>query len=179
MHTLVLTFIFLLLFTVADAQVKKPITHESMTMMKRVGAPEISPDGKYVVFSLTEQSYNEKEVVIDLWIVPSDGSKKPRRLTFGKGAESGYKWSPDSKHLAFSAKREEDEVPQIYIINIAEGGEAYRFSNNSTGASNPQWSPDGKMILFINKVYPGNFTDSANKKTAEEKKKLKYNAFIV
>ncbi|HKB43953.1 MAG TPA: S9 family peptidase, partial [Chitinophagaceae bacterium] len=178
MHKLFFTTFLLLLITSIQAQIKKPITHESMTMMKRVGAPEISPDGKWVVFSLTEPSYVEKDVVNDLWIVPADGSAKPRRLTFNKGAESGYKWSPDSKSIAFAAKREEDEVAQIYIINVAAGGEAYRFSNISMGAGNPQWSPDGKMIFFTDKVYPGNFTDSANKKTTEERKKLKYNARV-
>jgi dipeptidyl aminopeptidase/acylaminoacyl peptidase len=178
MQKLIFAAFLLLVGTTIHTQTKKPLTHESMIMMKRVGTPEISPDAKWVVFSLTEPSYVEKDVVTDLWIVPADGSAQPRRLTFGKGSESGYKWSPDSKLLAFSAKREEDEVAQIYIINVAQGGEAYRFSNISMGAGSPQWSPDGKMILFTNKVYPGNFTDSANKKTTEERKKLKYNARV-
>ena len=69
-------------------------------------------------------------------------------------------------------------MAQIYVINIAEGGEAQRFSTISTGASAPQWSPDGKMLLYTNKVYPGNYSDSAYKKTAEEKKKIKYNARV-
>lgn len=178
MHKLIFTSFLLLLVATIQSQTKKPITHESMTMMKRVASPEVSPDGRWVVFSLTEPSYVEKDVVTDLWIVPADGSGNPRRLTFSKGTESGYKWSPDSKFLAFSAKREEDEAAQIYILNVAGGGEAYRFSNISIGAGNPQWSPDGKMILYTNKVYPGNFTDSANKKTTEERKKLKYNARV-
>lgn len=178
MHKFLLGILSIVIFSFANAQLKKPLTHETMLMMKRVGAPEISPDGKWVVFSVSDPSYVDKEVVNDLWIVPADNSAKPRKLTFGKGSESGYKWSPDSRYVAFAAKREDDEVSQIYIMNIREGGEAQRFSNISTGAGSPQWSPDGKMILFTNKVFPGNFTDSANKKTAEEKKKIKYNARV-
>ncbi|HLO79438.1 MAG TPA: S9 family peptidase [Chitinophagaceae bacterium] len=173
------TLLFLLLLSSSlQAQTKKQLTHESMTMMKRIGAPEISPDGKWVAFSVTEPSYNEKDVVNDLWIVPADGSAKPRRITFGKGAESGYKWSPDSRQIAFTAKREEDEAAQIYVLNLSEGGEAQRFTNISIGAGSLQWSPNGKMLLFTNKVFPGQFTDSANKKAAEEKKKIKYNARV-
>jgi dipeptidyl aminopeptidase/acylaminoacyl peptidase len=160
------------------AQTKSTLTHEAMWMMKRVGAPEVSPDGSLVIFSVQDPSYNEKDITTDLWIVPADGSSKPRRLTFGKSSESGYKWSPDSRYIAFSAKREQDEVSQVYIMNVKEGGEAQRLTNISTGAAGPQWSPDGKMILFTNKVYPNAFTDSANKKVAEDRKKLKYNARV-
>ena len=178
MRYLSIFFIFLLSATLLKAQTKKAITHETMTMMKRVGAPEISPDGKWVIFSVTEPSYNEKEVVNDIWIVGTDGQTEPRRLTFGKGAESGYKWSADGKRIAFTAKREEDEVAQLYILNVAEGGEAQRFSHISTGAASPQWHPDGNLILFTNKVFPGQFSDSANKKMAEQKKNQKYNARV-
>ena len=178
MRIITLFLFFLLSATIVQAQNKKPITHESMIMMKRVGAPEVSPDGKWVAFSVTEPSYNDKEVVSDIWIVASDGTTKPRRITTGKGAESGYKWSQDSKRIAFSAKREEDEVSQVYILNFAEGGEAQHLTQTSIGASSPQWSPNGKMIMFTGKVFPGQFTDSANKKMAEEKKKIKYNARV-
>jgi len=91
---------------VARAQTKTPISHETMWQLKRVGAPAPSPDGKWVVFSLIEPAYDEKDQVSDLWIVPADGSAKPRRLTFTKSGESGVSWSPDSNRLAFSAKRE-------------------------------------------------------------------------
>ena len=161
-----------------QAQTKSPLTHEAMWMMKRVAAPEVSPDGMWVIFSVQDPSYDEKEISNDLWIAPSDGSSKPRRLTFSKSAETGYKWSPDSHSIAFSAKREEDEVPQVYIMNIKDGGEAQRLTNLSTGAAGPQWSPDGKMILFTNKVFPYAFTDSLNKKAAADRKKIKYNVRV-
>src|SRR5688500_15744338 len=154
MYRSVLVVIICLFSIVSLAQSKKPLTHEIMWGMKRVEAPEVSPDGKWVVFNVTEQAYDEKNISHDLWIVPSDGSSNPSRLTFSKSAESGFKWSPDSKRIAFSAKREEDEVAQIYILNVAEGGEAQRLTSISTGASAPQWSPDGSRILFTNKVYP-------------------------
>jgi dipeptidyl aminopeptidase/acylaminoacyl peptidase len=170
--------LFLLLPVLLFAQTKQPITHESLWLMKRVGAPVVSPDGKWVVFSVTEPAYDEKEAVNDLWMVPSDGSAPARKITANKSGESGYAWSPDSRQIAFVAKRDADEVAQIYLLNIKEGGEAQRLTSLSTGAGMPLWSPDSKSILFSGNVYPGAFTDSANKKVAEERKATKYKARV-
>ncbi len=159
-------------------QTKKTITHESMWLMKRVGAPAISPDGKWVVYSVTDPSYDEKEQSTDLWMMAADGSNKARKITNTRAGESGYTWSPDSKQIAFVAKREGDEVAQIYLLDVTGPGEAQRFTNLSTGAGAPQYSPNGKSILFTSTVYPGAFTDSANKKAAEDRKKIKYKARV-
>ena len=153
---------------------KVPLTHEAMWMMKRVGAPVPSPDGKWVVFSLVEPAYDEKDQVSDLWIVPTDGSVKPRRLTFSKSGEGGVAWSPDSRRIAFTARREGDEVSQVYVLDIADGGEAVRITSLSTGARSPQWRPDGQTLLFVSTVYPGAVDDDANKKIAAERKAQKY-----
>jgi dipeptidyl aminopeptidase/acylaminoacyl peptidase len=130
------------------------------------------------VFSLTDPSYDDKEQRSDLWIVASDGKSKPRQLTFSLAGEGGIAWSPDSRKIAFTAKREGDEVAQVYILNIADGGEAIRFTNLSTGARSPQWRPDGKAMLFTSTVYPGAKDDEANKKIAAERKARKYKARV-
>lgn len=156
---------------------KATITHESMWALKRVGAPIPSPDGKWVLFSVTEPAYDEKDQTVDLWIVPADGSARPRRLTSTKTGEGGAEWSPDGTRIAFSAKRETDEVNQIYIIDIG-GGEAVRATNISTGARNPRWRPDGKAILFVSSVFPGAMHDEDNKRLAKEKKDRKYKARV-
>lgn len=164
----------LLVAAAAFAQTKQPLTHETLFLMKRVGAPLPSPDGKWVVFGVTEPSYDEKEVVSDLWIVPSDGSAKPHRLTSSKAGESDVTWAPDSHRIAFSAKREGDDANQIYILDL-NGGEAQRVTSLSTGARSPQFRPDGKAILISSSVYPGTTDDEANKKIAKERKDRKYN----
>lgn len=161
------------------AAAKVPITHELMWAFKRVGAPAPSPDGKWVVFPLVEPAYDEKDQVSDLWIVATDGATpQPRRLTSTKGSESGPAWSPDSRRVAFSAKRDGDDAAQIYVIDIAAGGEAQRITNVSTGATSPRWRPDGRAILFQSSVYPGAVDDDANKKIAAERKARKYNARV-
>jgi dipeptidyl aminopeptidase/acylaminoacyl peptidase len=155
-----------------------PLTHEAIWLMTRVGAPVPSPDGKWVVFSVTEPAYNEKNQVSDLWIVPADRSGKPRRLTFSKGPEDGAEWSPDSRRLVFTAKREGDPVPQVYLLDLAAGGEAVRMTSLSTGASAPRFSPDGTRLLFESAVYPGAADDAANRRIAEQRQSRKYKVRI-
>ncbi len=161
-----------------SAQTKHAITHEDVWLMKRVGAPVPSPDGKWVVFSVVEPSYDEKEVVSDLWIVPADGSAQPHKLTNTKGAESGTTWSPDSRRIAFAARRDGDEANQIYVLDVSNVGEVGRVTSLSTGARAPQFSPDGKMLLFTSTVFPGATNDEDNKKIAAERKARKYNARV-
>ena len=156
------------------AGAKAPITHEDVWLMKRVGAPVGSPDGKWVVFSVLEPAYDEKAQVSDLWIAPADGSAKPRRLTNSKAAESGAAWSPDSRRIAFATKREGDEAGQIYILDVAAGGEAQRTTSIETGASSPAWRPDGKAIAFVSAIYP----DPAARKARKYKARV-YDTFPV
>ena len=162
----------------AQGQSKRPITHEDVWLMNRVGAPVPSPDGRWVLFSVSEPAYDEKDQSSDLWLVPADGSAGPRRLTFSKGSESAAAWSLDSRKIAFSAKRDGDDSSQIYVLDLASGGEAMRVTTVSTGARNPQWRPDGKAILFTSSVYPGAPDDAANKKIAAERKARKYRARV-
>lgn len=167
----------LILSITAFAQTRRPITHEDVWLMQRVGAPAPSPDGRWVMFAVTEPAYEEKDQVSDLWLVSADGSAKPRRLTATKGGESGAAWSPDGRHIAFAARREGDEATQIYLLDLT-GGEAVRVTNLSTGARGPRFSPDGRMILFQSSVYPGTMNDEDNKRVAAERKARKYNARV-
>jgi dipeptidyl aminopeptidase/acylaminoacyl peptidase len=142
---------------------KRPITHEDVYTMKRVSSPRPSPDGRWVVFSVNEPSYEPAKAVSDLWIVPADGSAGARRLTSTRTGESGVAWAPDSRRIAFSARRDGDDVEQIYVLDLA-GGEAQRVTSMERAAANPQWRPDGQAILFESLVRRGIAT--AGKSTA-------------
>ncbi|MGZ4778104.1 MAG: TolB family protein, partial [Thermoanaerobaculia bacterium] len=176
-RTAVAAALFALVAATAFAA-KQPLTHETLWLMKRVASPALSPDGKWVVFSVTEPSYDEKEQVSDLWLVPADGSAKARKVTFSKSSESGVSWSPDSRRIAFSAKREGDDAAQIYILDIAGGGEAQRITSVSTGARSPKFSPDGKSIAFVSSVYRNAADDEANRKAAKDAKDRKTNVRV-
>ncbi len=162
----------------AQAPARRTITHPDLWTMPRVGAPAISPDGRWVVVGVIEPAYDEKQQASDLWIVRADGSSAPRRLTSTPGAESGVAWSQDSTRVAFAARRGDDEVPQLYVLDLAHGGEAQRVSSVSTGARAPRWNPDGTALLFTSDVYPGARTDADNRAAAAERKGRKYSARV-
>lgn len=168
----------LFFFLAALVCAKTQITHEDIWLMKQVGAPIPSPDGKWVVFSVNEPAYEEAQQLSDLWIVAADGATPPRRLTHTKAPETGVQWSPDSRRIAFSTRREGDDAAQIYILDIAAGGEAVRVTSLSTGAAAPRWRPDGQALAFTSVVYPGAADDPANQKAAAERKARKYHARV-
>ena len=157
---------------------KQQLTHELLWSFQRVGAPVVSPDGKWVVASVNEPSYDSQKEVTDLWIVPADGSAPPRRLTSTRAAEGGPAWSSDSSRLAFSARRDDDEVGQIYVIDIARGGEAHILRYAPTAASAPAWSPDGQRIIFQASLWPGATDEESNRKAALEQRNAKSKARI-
>jgi dipeptidyl aminopeptidase/acylaminoacyl peptidase len=156
-----------LLLAVACFAQKRPITHEDIWLMKRTGEPVVSPDGRSVVVSVNQPDYDAAKQSSDLWLVEADGHEAPKQLTFTKAVESGQVWSPDGTRLAFVTRREGDDAPQVYVLAMA-GGEAQRITHVSGGASNPQWRPDGKAILF----------ESAYDPLAAERKLHKWNARI-
>jgi dipeptidyl aminopeptidase/acylaminoacyl peptidase len=162
-------------FTAAAAD-KRPIAHEDVWLMKRVGTPALSPDGRWVVAPVTSPAYDEAEKTSDLWLVPADGSAPPRQLTFSKGSESNPAWSPDSRRIAFAARREGSDESQIHVLDIDAGGEAARVTSVSTGATRPLWRPDGQAILFMSMTWPGTMNDADNRAQIEERKARKYNA---
>src|SRR5439155_421241 len=130
-------------------------THETSCLMPSLGSPAPSPDGKWVVFSINRPAYDEKESSSDLWLVPAEGGAEPRQITFSKSAESDVTWSPDSRRIAFSAKREGDEQNQIYLHDLLAGtklvqepGFGGRTAEGSRDEIDAAWSPDGQSIVF-------------------------------
>ena len=159
------------------AAARRTPPHEDLWLLKRVGAPVASPDGQWVAFNVTEPAYDDKQVS-DVWLVATNGTQPPRRLTNTRAGESGLTWSADSRRLAFSSKRDGDDAAQVYVLDLALGGDAQRVTSLVTGAKAPQFSPDGTQLLFISNPYPGAMSEADNKKAQEAEKARKYNARV-
>ena len=139
--------VFALAFTamISPAQETAILMPEDHAKEVNVGTPQVSPDGKWIAYSVTRPKGDEGRES-DIYLMPFEGGE-PLRLTAAEGSESGYVWSPCSKKIAFSARREGGDS-QIYVIDI-RGGEAVKLTEIDTGASGPAWSPNGKWIAYI------------------------------
>src|SRR5512144_2171422 len=147
----------------------RPMTIEDLITSVRVSEPQLSPDGKSVVFVRTTTDGASGKRNADIYIVPPDGSAAPRVLFGTDKSEMSPRYSPDGKTIAFISNRE--GAPQIYVAP-ADGGEPKVLTRLAAGAQAPyMFSPDGKKIAFISDVYPDCADEACNKQRAEEAEK--------
>ena len=136
--------------TAATAETR-PLDADTLWQIQRLGAPALSPDGSVAALPVTRYDVEANEGTTDLWLVPT-GDGEARRLTTGTATGGRPVWSPDGKHLAFVAKRGDDEQDQIYVLPIG-GGEARRVTDVPTGVHTPKWLPDSSGLVFISRVW--------------------------
>ncbi|MCB1634129.1 MAG: S9 family peptidase [Xanthomonadales bacterium] len=148
------------------AQAGTVIDHERMWTLPRLAGPVVSPDGTRVAIQLTQASLDGPDVA-DLWLMDARVGGG-RRLTFHPAAEAQPAWSPDGQLLAFVSQREGDDAPQVYLLDLANGGEARRLTQQLGGARTPAFSPDGRFILFQSVVHAGTNGDEQDRRRAAE-----------
>ncbi|HKP14277.1 MAG TPA: S9 family peptidase, partial [Blastocatellia bacterium] len=141
----------------------KAFAIDDLINMRRVGDPQISPDGRTVAYTVTDTDKPANRRTTQIYLVPVDGGE-PRQLTGEKVSSSAPRWSPDGRRLAFVSAR--DGEAQIWTAD-ADSGEAKKLTNVALGAADPVWSPDGKWIAFTSEVYPDCASDDCNRKRAE------------
>ena len=152
--------------TSTEARQRRAMTVEDLIVAPRLADPQLSPDGRSVLYVHTTTDGKSGRRNADIWIVPADGSGQPKALISGERSENTPRWSPDGKRIAFLANR--DGATQVYLAN-ADGGDVKKVTSLHRGVQPPLvWSPDGTRVAFVSDVFPECADEACNKKTTEE-----------
>jgi dipeptidyl aminopeptidase/acylaminoacyl peptidase len=154
------SFLLIFVLCLAAAAFAQTFTFNDLVKQRRVGDPQLSPDGKTVAFTIGDVDKAANRTLTQIYTVSIDGSDL-KQITKGDKSNSSPRWSPDGKKLAFTTGG------QIWTMD-PDGDDRKQITKISTGAGNPVWSPDGKWIAFNSDVYPDCNDDACN--AAEDKK---------
>jgi len=135
------------------------MTFEDMMAMKRLGETAVSPDGKWLAYSVTTVNLDQNTKTAELWlqeIAPSSGTGgDPIPLAVAQPGDGGPQFSPDGHSVLFLSGREGGQQIWLADFDSATGATTNpkKLTSISTEADNAQWSPDGHSVVFTSSVY--------------------------
>jgi dipeptidyl aminopeptidase/acylaminoacyl peptidase len=150
---------------------KRPFDVDALLRIKRISEPQLSPDGRWVAFTVQTVDLAQNTKPKHIWIVPLEGDGIARQIT-RDGNNERPRWTPDCKRIIFVSTRSSDS--QVWSMD-PDGGTPQQLTHLSTEASGVTVAPDGKHIIFLSSVYPDCADDACNKTRidAENANKMK------
>src|ERR1035437_4650288 len=143
-----------------SAQPKRPMTFEDMMKMKRLGETAVSPDGKWLAYSVTTVDLDQNTKIAEIWLqaiaATGSDSAQPQKLAVAQPKDSGVQFAPDGHSVLFLSGRSSSQQIWLADFDPATGAtsNAKKLTAISTEAGDAIWSPDGNAILFTSAVYP-------------------------
>jgi dipeptidyl aminopeptidase/acylaminoacyl peptidase len=131
------------------AQTKRHLGPDDYYRMREVGAPQISPDGKWIAYTVTTMNRELDRLETQIWTVDWEGTQS-LQMTYGPESASSPKWSPDGKYLSFLSSHKDEKgegKTQIWLLD-RRGGEAQPLTDVKRDIEGFSWSPDGKKIAL-------------------------------
>lgn len=131
-----------------------PLTPEHLVYdLVAAGDPQISPDGRTIVYALARVDRETRKPDVQLWLCDIDGGAR-RQITFSGNANGGARWSPDGAWIAFISDRA--KAAGIYVLPAGGIGEAREVTKHNQAISDLAWSPDGSRIAYVTAYDPDN-----------------------
>ncbi|MFN2492740.1 MAG: prolyl oligopeptidase family serine peptidase [Pyrinomonadaceae bacterium] len=152
------------------AQQTTRLTVEELLKVRRVGDPQVSPDGTRVAFTIGDVNFDANKIITQIYIMPLDG-RTMKQLTRGESSATAPRWAPDGKRIAYVTGG------QIWTMD-SDGDNKEQVTRISTNAASPVWSPDGNWIAFTSEVHPDCNDADCNKRKDEQAEKSKVKAHI-
>ncbi len=147
----------------APAAPANALTIDALISLKRAGSPVISPDAKWVAYTLRETNWDDNVYETEIWLADAQ-SGATRQLTNSRKSSNAPAWSPDGRKLAFGSDREDRR--QIYVIDLG-GGEAMKLTSGEESPGAFAWAPDGRSIAFTSSEPRSEALKEREKKYAE------------
>src|SRR3984957_12821861 len=133
----------------AVAQTNRHLNPDDFYRMREVGDPQVSPDGKWIAYTVTTMNRELDRLETQIYIVDWEGTQS-LAMTYGPESASSPKWSPDGKYLSFLSSHKDEKgegKTQIWLLD-RRGGEAQPLTDVKRDLESYVWSPDGKKIAL-------------------------------
>jgi dipeptidyl aminopeptidase/acylaminoacyl peptidase len=160
-----------------DSSAKRLLSVDDYFRLKEVEDPQVSPDGKWVAYTVKTASLKDDKNSERVWMVPAAGGDAIP-LTAEKSSSSHARWSPDGKYIGFLSSRggwqgeDADEgKTQVWILNRA-GGEGQQLTDTAQEVKNFAWSPaSDRLVLELQDPSPDEIEAAKHKDDSKAKAK--------
>jgi dipeptidyl aminopeptidase/acylaminoacyl peptidase len=127
---------------------RRPLKLDDFSRFRNVSDPQISPDGKWVAYTVSSTNVKEDKSNSHIWMIGIDGNHD-RQITFSDQSESSPRFSPDGKYLSFTSSRPgKTRGNQVWLLD-RNGGEAMQLTEIKGRLQGHEWSPDSKRLALV------------------------------